>query len=122
MTTPLHVECLYALLQQLHASLDIILSLTLHEALDRLLRLGRSDNIEPLGLGSCIVCRDDLDLVATLNLGCDWFQLVVNFGSDGTVTNLRVDVISKVERGRSIRHLARFTLWCKHHNLCHIQG
>lgn len=88
----------------MHTPLDVVLPLALEETLDRLLGFGRSYDLQPFGLGTRIVGRDDLDLVATVDLRGDRFELVVDLGADGAVSDLRVDVVCEIERRGAERH------------------
>ena len=105
----------------MHSPLDVVLAFALQEAFDRLLGLGRGRYFEPFGLGAGIVGRDDLDLVAAVDLRGDRFEFVVDLGADGAVADLRVDVVGEVEGRGSERHFPGFALGGKYHYFRRIQ-
>ena len=79
------------------------------------------DCFEPFGLGAGVVGRDDLDLVAAVDLRGDRFEFVVDLGADGAVSDLRVDVVGEVEGRGSERHFPGFALRGKYHYFRRIQ-
>ena len=117
----LDIERLHLFIEHVHTPLDVVLPLALEETLDRLLGFGRSYDLQPFGLGTRIVGRDDLDLVATVDLRGDRFELVVDLGADGAVSDLRVDVVCEIERRGAERHFPGLSLGCKHHYFRGIQ-
>ena len=111
----LDIERLHLFIEHVHTPLDVVLPLALEETLDRLLGFGRSYDLQPFGLGTRIVGRDDLDLVATVDLRGDRFELVVDLGADGTVADLRVDVVGEIQRRGAERHLTGFSFRRKYY-------
>ena len=90
------VQPLHAFLEHLYASLDVVLLLALEEAFDGLLGLARGYRVQPLGLGTGIVGRDDFDLVAAVELRSQRFDLVVDLRSDGVVADLGVNLVGEI--------------------------
>ena len=117
----LDIQRFHLLVEHLHTPLDVVLAFALQEAFDRLLGLGRGRYFEPFGLGAGVVGRDDLDLVAAVDLRGDRFEFVVDLGADGAVADLRVDVVCEVERRSAERHFSGLAFWCKHHYFRGIQ-
>ena len=117
----LDVQRLHLFVEHLHAPLDVVLPFAFEETLDRLFGLGRGDRFEPFGLGAGVVGRDDLDLVAAVDLRGDRFEFVVDLGADGAVSDLRVDVVGEVEGRGSERHFPGFALGGKYHYFRRIQ-
>lgn len=110
------VQPLHAFLEHLYASLDVVLLLALEEALDGLLGLACGYRVQPLGLGTGIVGRDDFDLVAAVELRSQRFDLVVDLRSDGVVADLGVNLVGEIQCGGAEGQFAGLTLRGKHHD------
>ena len=108
------IQRFHLLAEQLHPSFDVVLPFAFQKALDGLFGFARRHRFQPFGFGACIVGRDDFYLVAVVYLRGDGFELVVDFGADGAVPYLGVDVVGEVQRGRSVWHFPRFSFRCKY--------
>ena len=115
------VQRLHLLVEHLHAVFDVVLALPFEEALDRLLGFGRGDDFEPFGFGASVVGGDDLDLVSAVDLRGDGFELVVDLGADGAVSDLRVDVVREVERRSAVGHFPGLSFRCKYYDFRCVQ-
>ena len=80
------------------------------------LALPRGYRVQPLGLGTGIVGRDDFDLVAAVELRSQRFDLVVDLRSDGVVADLGVNLVGEIQCGGAEGQFAGLTLRCKHHD------
>lgn len=78
-----------------HTPFDVVLLFAFEEVLDRLLGLARRHQVEPFGFGTCVVGRDDLDLIAARNLRRDGFELMVDLRADRLVADVGVDVVGR---------------------------
>ena len=99
----------------MHAPLDIVLPFAFEEALDGRFRLRRRDDVQPFGFRTGRIGRYDFDLVAAVDLRGDRFELVIDLGADGTVADLRVDVVGEIQRRGAERHLTGFSFRCKYY-------
>lgn len=92
---------------------DVVLLFAFEEVLDRLLGLARRHQVEPFGFGTCVVGRDDLDLIAARNLRRDGFELMVDLRADRLVADVGVDVVGEIERRGAEGQPARLAFRCE---------
>ena len=120
-TAKKHVMLLEARAQKLHSVVYVILALTLKIVLNCLSRLARNHSIEPLRLGVCILRRDDLHLIATIEQRGDGHYPMVYLCTYGMVANLRMYLVCKVEHRRSIGQRLRLSLGREHDDVALIK-
>ena len=93
--------------QQFQPAFDIFLAALLFEPLaDFRPRLGRSDDIEPVGTRSVVLLvRDYRNDVAVLQFIFKRYDFAVDFSTDAVIADIRMNMVGKINRIGTLRQI-----------------
>ena len=109
-------------LEYLASPVDVIDLLLFEKTDDALLRFRRGHMVEPVGLRFDILRSDNLNLVAALNRCKNRFDFMVDLRPDGTVTDIGMNVVGKIQGRRSLRQCPGFAFGCKNNNFVGVKA